>query len=536
MLRGEAEALLGDLRASTAFLTRFPLEWLGPAAEEKPDFRRAARVFPLVGALVGIAGGIVLLLSTWLHIPPLIGAALAVLATMIASLTLMPAILGSRVGRRIKPAGSGDADRETGFASRWAGFVARRPWPVAVLALAILLALAAPALHMRLSTSDASTYKKDDTTRIAYDLLKQGFGAGFNAPLLLAVELQKPGDKALARKALQEMVKPDALKGLRPAVAVLVLFAHVRAQDATPAGRLAAVQSYTLLLERARTDLTSFMNAKCGLMNPDNPCRCPKKTAGLIREGWVDPERLRFVDRRRQEASRKAPGLSKRLEGLVADTPDDLFRSHPRGEGPDFAKELVRLFEAGLDVGNEQRIERCDKLDFDRVARTRLGTLATCGEAGSLNGVLSLGFDVDFAKNRVVHIASGKSTTLEPAEAQPLVACVEKAFADVNLEGLEHEASAYTLFYRVEFVPGSQGSEPESAPAPEVPLTPASGSDRRAGSRSISTARSRARSAVIVVNALSAPLAAAIRSRESSHTDRAARRPLLTSSRIWRMV
>ena len=70
----------------------------------------------------------------------------------------------------------------------------------------MLIALALPALHMRLATSDASTYKKDDTTRVAYDLLKQGFGAGFNAPLLLAVELPKAGDQA----ALQQI--GDALQ------------------------------------------------------------------------------------------------------------------------------------------------------------------------------------------------------------------------------------------------------------------------------------------------------------------------------------
>ena len=127
----------------------------------------------------------------------------AVLATMVASLTLMPAILGTRIGRRIKREaddGDGDgadlADRETGFAARWSRFVADHPLPVAVAALAVLIALALPALHMRLATSDASTYKKDDTSRIAYDLLKQGFGPGFNAPLLLAVELPKAGDQA----------------------------------------------------------------------------------------------------------------------------------------------------------------------------------------------------------------------------------------------------------------------------------------------------------------------------------------------------
>ena len=68
------------------------------------------------------------------------------------------------------------------------------------MAAAVLIALALPALHMRLATSDASTYKKDDTSRIAYDLLKEGFGPGFNAPLLLAVELPQAGDQATLEK------------------------------------------------------------------------------------------------------------------------------------------------------------------------------------------------------------------------------------------------------------------------------------------------------------------------------------------------
>ena len=50
-------------RASTAFLTRLPPEWLGPTAGARPDFRRAARVFPLVGVLVGVVGGAVLVIG-----------------------------------------------------------------------------------------------------------------------------------------------------------------------------------------------------------------------------------------------------------------------------------------------------------------------------------------------------------------------------------------------------------------------------------------------------------------------------------------
>ncbi len=82
MLRGEAEAVLDDLRASTAFLTRLPPDWLGPTASERPDFRRAARVFPLTGVLVGAVGGGVLVIAVWLNIPTFVAAALAVLATM----------------------------------------------------------------------------------------------------------------------------------------------------------------------------------------------------------------------------------------------------------------------------------------------------------------------------------------------------------------------------------------------------------------------------------------------------------------------
>jgi RND superfamily putative drug exporter len=171
----------------------------------------SGRAVLFAGIVVVIAMlGMMLLGISFLY-GPAIGAALSVLATMLAALTLMPAIL-SKIGGRVKPAGSGDADRESGFAARWSRFVADRPWPVAALALAVLIALAIPALHMRLATSDASTYKKDDTTRVAYDLLKEGFGPGFNAPLLLAVELPKQGDTA----ALQQI--GDAL-GKQPGIA-----------------------------------------------------------------------------------------------------------------------------------------------------------------------------------------------------------------------------------------------------------------------------------------------------------------------------
>ena len=105
----------------------------------------SGRAVLFAGIVVVIAMlGMMLLGISFLY-GPAIGAALSVLVTMIASLTLMPALL-SKIGGRIKPAqGRRAPTSETGFAARWSGFVARRPLPVAILALAVLIALALPA-------------------------------------------------------------------------------------------------------------------------------------------------------------------------------------------------------------------------------------------------------------------------------------------------------------------------------------------------------------------------------------------------------
>jgi RND superfamily putative drug exporter len=182
----------------------------------------SGRAVLFAGVVVVIAMLGMLLLGISFLYGPAIAAALSVLFTMGAALTLMPALMGTRIGRRIKPATNGNggsadlADRESGFAARWSAFVARRPLPVAVLALAVLIALALPATHMRLATSDASTYKKDDTTRVAYDLLKEGFGPGFNAPLLLAVELPSAGDDAALQQIGDALGAQDGIAQVLP--------------------------------------------------------------------------------------------------------------------------------------------------------------------------------------------------------------------------------------------------------------------------------------------------------------------------------
>jgi len=132
-----------------------------------------------------------------------ISAAFAVLVVMLASITLLPALLaylGPRVDRLKIPVLGRRLDRpeEDGNspAARWSHWVQRRPWPAALVAAGILLALAAPALGMRLGFPDAGNDPADTMTRQAYDLISEGFGPGANGPLVIAAELPSPQDKA----------------------------------------------------------------------------------------------------------------------------------------------------------------------------------------------------------------------------------------------------------------------------------------------------------------------------------------------------
>jgi RND superfamily putative drug exporter len=143
-----------------------------------------------------------------------ISASLAVLVVMVAAITLLPALLsylGPRVdrlrvpvlGRNLKSEGT-----EESLAGRWSHAVQRRPWTAAIAATAVLLALAAPALGMRLGFPDAGNDRSGTMTRQAYDLISEGFGPGANGPLVIAAELPEPAAKAkidaLAARLRQE--------------------------------------------------------------------------------------------------------------------------------------------------------------------------------------------------------------------------------------------------------------------------------------------------------------------------------------------
>ncbi len=121
--------------------------------------------------------------------------ALTVLVTMIASLTLLPALLsifGNRIERSIRRRAR-RVRREPGQRwRRWAASVRRHAWSAMALGLLVLGAMALPALGMRLGIADAGTDAPDTTSRAAYDLLANGFGPGVNGPLVVLAQAE-PG-------------------------------------------------------------------------------------------------------------------------------------------------------------------------------------------------------------------------------------------------------------------------------------------------------------------------------------------------------
>ena len=134
-----------------------------------------------------------------------VACALTVVFTVAAAVTLLPALLGvfgmrvlSRRQRR-RLAGQATAPGSAGWWARWAGAAERRPAMLAAAAAAVMVILAIPVASLRLGSSDQGNAPSSTTTRQAYDLLTEGFGPGFNGPLLLVARTSSPADTAALR-------------------------------------------------------------------------------------------------------------------------------------------------------------------------------------------------------------------------------------------------------------------------------------------------------------------------------------------------
>jgi putative drug exporter of the RND superfamily len=197
------------------------------AIEQAIDTAGRTVMFAAIVVVIALLG--LLLLGLGFLYGAAVGAACAVLAVMFSALTIIPALIGGSgaffdgvlgeldrrggwrpwgTARRFQLPGRSvrarrEARRERRRAEghgweRWSHAVQARPWLAAGAAVALLVALALPALNLRLGSSDAGVDPPDTSTRKAYDLIAQGFGPGTNGPFLLVAELPRRGDATTA--------------------------------------------------------------------------------------------------------------------------------------------------------------------------------------------------------------------------------------------------------------------------------------------------------------------------------------------------
>ncbi|MFJ8163007.1 MMPL family transporter [Streptomyces sp. NPDC096136] len=195
-------------------------------AEGRERDEAAGRAAGTAGSAVVFAGLTVVIALVGLavvNIPMLtkmgVAAAGTVVIAVFVALTLVPAILGF-AGKKVLPAGKksklfgkgrpADAEAKPNGGTRWARFVLRRPVMVLLIGVIGLGAIAVPASKLEMGLPDDGSKPVSTSQRKAYDMLSEGFGPGFNGPLMVVVD----GDKALADKTV------DRIKGLEGVVAV----------------------------------------------------------------------------------------------------------------------------------------------------------------------------------------------------------------------------------------------------------------------------------------------------------------------------
>ncbi len=145
-----------------------------------------------------------------------IAGSVTVVLMLAASATLLPALLslaGARLGRSPRSRATGGESR---LWTRWIGAIQRHPWPTAVAASTLMLALAFPAVSLRLGLSDAGNDQRSTTTRRAYDLLAAGFGRGANGPLEVAAALPHPGATAGLRRLTSALRETPGVASVGP--------------------------------------------------------------------------------------------------------------------------------------------------------------------------------------------------------------------------------------------------------------------------------------------------------------------------------
>jgi RND superfamily putative drug exporter len=213
-----------------------------------------------------------------------IAASIGVALTMVAAITLLPALLGfigpkvmsrrqrrslAESGPRIVGAGT------RGFWPQWADMVRRRPVLPAIAGLLVIVLLALPFFSMRLGSSDQGNDPAGTTTRQGYDLLVRGFGPGFTGPLQLVVSVPKDHQtEVLDRLGHDVAGQPDVARVAPPIVlpghddrnvALIVAYPRSAPQDRATSDLLSRLRQVTIPAAVAGTGAVVYVGGNTAI-------------------------------------------------------------------------------------------------------------------------------------------------------------------------------------------------------------------------------------------------------------------------------
>jgi putative drug exporter of the RND superfamily len=294
----ELAAMIGlgvGIDYSLFILTRFREAYAGPGPTHGRVRESVVQAMDTAGRAVLFAGTtvvIALLGMMLLGVDFLYGVALSasigVLLVMLSALTLLPALLtfagprltrpSRRARRRARRAAAepgGAAPARGGAWLRWSAFVRARPRAIAIPSALLMLVIAAPAVALRLGSSDASNDPVNTTTHRAYRLLAEGFGEGFSGPLQVVVQLPRSHDTV-------------ALHELQSALTATPGVVSVTPPRLNPAGVVATLSAYPSSSPQAYATTVLVRDLREHVIPPVAARTGAKAYVGGVTAGTVD--------------------------------------------------------------------------------------------------------------------------------------------------------------------------------------------------------------------------------------------------------
>lgn len=199
-----------------------------------------------------------------------ISASVAVFFSLLAAMTLLPAVLaslGTRINRLTLPRRRPRKPREgEGWWARVAGTIARRPWTWLISVSLVLLLLCVPALSIQLGEVNAGSNAKGTTTRAAYDLLAQGFGAGSETPLTVVVQVPTTAIASDLQTVSDAIAQDSGVASVTPvtmdqsgALAAFTVYPTTDSEDERTFELITRLRGTTIPVAAGDTGLTAYI-------------------------------------------------------------------------------------------------------------------------------------------------------------------------------------------------------------------------------------------------------------------------------------